>query len=284
VPLVVSIVGFLVFFFLTVLFVHKKWMVSLVAFLSGVIIMLYVYWLDQSVMLIAGGVLSLLLLGAALGGRREAEASVKIRFIRILHIVVSRSMFGIVLCATFLVYISSIAHPLDENNILFPKSVFVSMSPAVSQLVKPVFGDIDLSLTLGEMAQKGVDTTIANTTNTIVKQSLTPELRATFVQQYVKQIQDAFKKSLGINISTNQKLSDALYDGLLQKFNTLPDASKRGIILFFSIVFLIGVQAVSWIARLAIIPIAFVLYEIGIATKFVKMTFKNQNKEMITLE
>ena len=283
VPLVVSVFIFLLFLFFAVLAIHRGWLLAGLEFVSGAIITLCVYPVHPIPVLITGGLMTLLLITAGLSGRREINASVKIRFVRILQIVISRGMFGIALLVSLLVYTTSLAHPLDKTNILLPESVFTNVSPALSQLIKPVLGDVDLSLTLSEMAGKGVDAAIENSTDRTLKRTITPQLRDMFIQKYVEQIQTTFKNSLGVNVSPNQKLSDALYNGLLSKFNTLPDASKRGIVLFFSVVFLFGIQAASWIMRIILIPIAFLLYEIGVMTKFFKVTFKSESKEIITL-
>ncbi|MCL5012272.1 MAG: hypothetical protein M1320_02515 [Patescibacteria group bacterium] len=284
VPLIISVLVFLIFLFLATLSIQKKWFLAIIALLSGVIITLCILSSDTVPTLIVGGVLTILLITAVLFGRREVESSLKIRFVRVLHAVVARSMLGIALMASFLVYTASLAHPLDDTNILFPKSVFTSMTPAVSQLIKPVFGDIDLSLTVSEMAGKGVDSMVENSVDRTLKRSITPQIRDLFIQKYIEQIQTTFKNSLGVSITPNEKLSDALYTGLLKKFNSLPDATKRGVALFFSVVFLLGVQAAAWVARIVMIPIAFLLYEIGLTTKFFKTSFKAADKELITLQ
>ncbi len=284
IPLLVSTLVFLMFFFFVTLSVDKKWFVSLVGALSGVIITLCLYRAGAYELLIVGGALTLLLIFGGLAGRREVEASLKIRFVKILNSVVSRGMFGLALCVAFLVYQTSVSQPLTENNILFPRSVFEGMIPVASQVIKPVLGDIDLSLTLNQLADKGIASAIAGAPNSgAIQRSMTPEVRISFVQKYIEQIQATFKSSFGITIQPNQKMSEALYSGLLLKFNSLGDATKRGIAAFFSVVFLLGIQIISWILRLIMIPIAFILYEIGIISKFITVSFKKEDKESIKL-
>ncbi len=285
IPLAISILFFLMFFFFVVLSVDKKWFVALIGFLSGSIITACIYRSGAYELLIIGGVLILLFIYGGIIGRREAEAALKIRFVKILNSVVSRGMFGLALCVAFLVYQASISQPLTENSILFPKTMFDGMVPIASQLIKPVLGDVDLSLTLNQLADKGVTSAIANTPNSgIIQRSMTPELRIKYMDAYVKQIQSTFEKSLGITIQPNEKLSEALYAGLLTKFNSLNPPTKRGISLFFSVLFLFGVQIFSWVLRLIMIPIAFLFYEIGILSKFVTVTFKKEDKESIVLK
>ena len=285
IPLIVSTLFFLICFFLVVLSVHKKWFVSLVGFFSGAIITACVYRPESYELLIIGGVLTLLLIYGGVMGRREADAALKIRFVKILNSVVSRGMFGLAICVAFLVYQASISQPLTENNILFSKSMFDGMVPLASQLIKPVLGDVDLSLTLNQIADKGVTNAIASTPNSgAIQRSMTPELRIKYVDAYVKQVQSTFENSLGITIQPNEKLSAALYSGLLTKFNSLNPPTKRGISLFFSALFLFGLQVFSWVLRLIMIPIAFLLYEIGILSKFIVVTFKKEDKESIVLK
>lgn len=285
IPLAISILFFLMFFFFVVLSVDKKWFVALIGFLSGGIITACIYRSGAYELLIIGGILILLFIYGGIIGRREADAALKIRFVKILNSVVSRGMFGLALCVAFLVYQASISQPLTENSILFPKTMFDSMVPIASQLIKPVLGDVDLSLTLNQLADKGVTSAIANTPNSgIIQRSMTPELRIKYMDAYVKQIQGTFEKSLGITIQPNEKLSEALYAGLLTKFNSLNPPTKRGISLFFSVLFLFGVQIFSWVLRLIMIPIAFLFYEIGIISKFVTVTFKKEDKESIVLK
>lgn len=284
IPLLISVLLFLMFYFFVTLSVDKKWFVSLVGFFSGVIITLCMQSLGSYQLLITGGVFTILLILGGLMGRREIDSSLKVRFVKILNTVVSRGMFGLAICIAFLIYQSSISQPLTENNILFPRSVFEGMVPVVSQIIKPILGDVDLSLTLNQLADKGVASAIASAPNSgAIQRSMTPEVRVTFVENYIKQVQTTFKNSLGVTIQPNQKMSEALYTGLLAKFNNLDAPAKKGISIFFSVIFLLGIQVVSWLVRLIMIPIAFILYEIGILSKFIIVSFKKEDKEAIKL-
>ncbi|MFA7201805.1 MAG: hypothetical protein WC099_02335 [Candidatus Paceibacterota bacterium] len=285
VPLLISTLFFLMFYFLVTLTVDKKWFVSLVGFISGIVITVCIYTTDALYeFLIVGGVLVVLLILGGLAGQREMKASLKIRFVKILNAVVSRGMLGIAVCVAFLVYQTAVSQPLTDDNILLPRSLFEGMIPVASQALKPILGDIDLSLTLNQLADKGVTNAIAGTPNSgAIQRSMTPEMRVLFVEKYIEQIQTTFKNSLGITVQPNQKMSEALYTGFLSKFNSLDISTKQGIAGFLSVLFLLGIQIISWVLRLIMIPIAFILYEIGIISKFITVTFKKEDKEIIVL-
>lgn len=281
-PLSVATILFLVFLFLLVFLVNAHvWIVYATAFISAVLIILPLQNTGGTEILLMGLVLAVLFMWSVWGGRRESDASLKIRFIKTFRAIMSGSMWGIVLLVSFLVYQSSLARPADAYNILFPKSVFDGITPAAESLLKPVLGDVDFSLTLREMAGKGIDSTVQTALGISVQKSLTPELRDALIQRYIDQAQETFQKTLGITVSPDQKISDAIYQGLLTQFNKLAPQTQRGIVAFFTVMFLFGLRMVAWLLGIIMIPIAFIFYEIAILTGFATRSFTQEPKEHI---
>jgi hypothetical protein len=285
-PFVIATVFFLVFLFLLVFLTRAHiWLVYATALASALLIMLPLRNMSGvKEVAIVGCMLLVLCVWSVWNGWRESNASIKIRFVKAFRAVMSGSMWGIILLSSFLVYQSSILHPGEAYNILFPKSVFESAIPIGESLFKPVLGDIDFSLTLRQIAAKGIDSTTENVLGFNIQKSLTPELRDALIQKYITQAQDTFKQTIGITISPDQKISDAVYDGLLTQFNGLAPETQKGIVGFFTILFLMGLRVVAWLLGIIMIPIAFILYEIAILTGFATRSFTQEPKEHIGIQ
>jgi hypothetical protein len=273
----------LIAFFLSVLFINRKALLiaeSLLIMLAMGVSFIGAFSIRP---LIGAGVMLLLLVWGALAGRREIEASIKIRFIRTLGVVVSKATLGLAILLAAMFYDVFLTKPLDEHNILFPRQLFESSQGIVSKLLSPVMGNIDTSLSTRSMAEYSVDQAINE--DRAVKRAVAqdPGLRQQFIDKSVGEIQKNFESIFGAKIDPTQKISVALYDALIGKFNAMTPEQRSGIVLGMAVLFAFAVQAASVVLRLLLIPIAFVIYEICIMARFAKVSFENENKEVITL-
>lgn len=281
---VTTLVIFLVSLFLAGLCIEKKWILSVIAAAVSILCVGQFYTAGAYQWLIMMGIFLIIVLFGFLTARREMETALKIRFVRVFNAITSRTIFGLSLIAALAIFGASTTKPLDANNILFPRSLFEVSGPMISKILQPILGtDVDISLTLEQFAVKGVEDAVEKSTDLRLKRGMTPEIKAQLVETFIGQFQKTIETSLGVSIQKKQKLGTAIYDGLLKKFNGLDANTKKSIVLFFSVLFVIAIQTLSLIARIVLIPIAFVIYEILVLCKFVTTTFQNEYKERLNL-
>ena len=110
-----------------------------------------------------------------------------------------------------------------------------------------------------------------------------PAQRQQLIDTYVTEMQNGFYNMFGVEIDETKPLSDALYDALLYKFNTADPGIKSTALLILAILFILSIQALAIVIRIVLIPVAFLVYEILLRTKFAHIVYENATKEIVTL-
>ncbi|MFA6135837.1 MAG: hypothetical protein WC705_00510 [Candidatus Paceibacterota bacterium] len=269
--LLIFLLIFLSFFSVTSLFVSRNSFMTLIAFLSAVFIfVVFLPDLNQRIA-IAGLILAGFLMVSVIMGRNEIDGCLKIKFFRIVKPIMSRVIIGIAIFSSFLVYNSFLTRPLDNNNPFLPQNVFESSFRGISGIIGKFLGDVDFSLSLNEITAKLVD------------QSIPPAIKNDLIKKSTDAYQKQFSSMLGINLDPNIKLSLAIYQGIINKFNSLGGSSKSSVLTVLAVLLFLAVQAVSPLIRIVASFFGLVIYQVLLAIGFGAVVFENRSKETISL-
>lgn len=275
---------FLISFFLGIISIRNRKALILLVLLPGLSVIGSFLIGGSSAGTIIGGILFILFLSlAVIGGRWEVASSIRIRFARTGSSIIGKTMLAFAILIAFVFFNVFSSQPLGEDNIFLPKSIFSDLTPTISKAFTPVFGDVDTSLTLREAAEKAVDAAIEESTDRTIRYATPDVIRTQLINQSVIEFQNRIEETLGVRIDPDKKISDAIYEALLSKFNSLNESSRNITLIILSIVIALVIQTSSIIFRIVIIPISFVIYEILLFVKFIKTTFEGRDKEWITL-
>lgn len=274
IPLGITLVVFLTFFFFSILFIRRKDLLALIAGGScAAIVVSFINLFD--IPLLIGTLLCLaLFFFTVYETKAEIGSRIKIRFIYLLNGVTAKVIFAITILLASLFYGAFITKPLDENNFLMPRSVFKKTIPLTQNILNGAIGSVDFDKSLTQMAEDRVNEVSAGIPAGSKKQ---------LVETTAAGLEESFKSILKIDISRTKPLSDALYDGFLEKFNTADQTTKSWILIVFMIIFVFSIQALTIVVRIVLIPVAFLLYELLLRIKFAHIVYENASKEIVTL-
>ena len=283
VPLVTTFAVFLTFFFHSVLFVRKKNLLALMAIGSWACIAVNFFDLANPPLLVGIALCLLLFLYTAFSVKNELQTHIKIRFVYSLNNVTTKIVLAIAILLAATLYGTFASKELDENNFLLPKSVFVKVVPVLQTALRNVLGDIDFNKPLRQTAEEQVDKAIVEQVGEGKASFVPPAQRQQLIDTYVTEMQNGFYNMFGVEIDETKPLSDALYDALLYKFNTADPGIKSTALLILAILFILSIQALAIVIRIVLIPVAFLVYEILLRTKFAHIVYENATKEIVTL-
>ncbi len=276
---------FLIVFFLGILSIQNKKALALLVFLPGLSVLGSFLLGGAWGGMVVGGILFLACLSLAVVlGRWEVISSLRIRFVRTGSSIIGTTMLSFAILIAFVFFNVFSSQPLGEDNVFLPKSVFEGLTPTVSKAFTPLFGDIDTSLTLREAAERAVDAAIEESPDRTIRYATPDLIRTQLINQSVIEFQNRIEESLGVRIDPDKKISDAIYEALLLKFNSLNESSRNITLLIISVVIALVIQTSSILFRIVIIPLAFVMYEILLLIRFFRVTFESRDKEWITLQ
>lgn len=284
IPLVISFAVFLTFFFHTVLFVQKKGILLMVAILSGVALAVNFFSFTNTPILIGIILCVLLLVYAAYTTKRELEARIKVQFIRGLNSITTKVVLAVAILLALAFYGTLTTQKLDENNIFLPRSVFSALIPIVQGPLQGILGNIDVTQSVRQIAEQKVDEAITQQVGSEEKGFVPATIRKQLVATYIEELQKGFSGIVGgESVNPDQPLTDAIYDGLLEKFNTMDPTIKSWTLLGLVVLFIFSIQALAIVIRIVLIPVAFIVYELLLRTKFAHIVYENASKEIVTL-
>lgn len=283
IPLVISFAAFLTFFFHSVLFVQKKGPLVLIAVGSCAAIVVNFFSFTHVPLLIGIGACFLLFLYAAYSTKTEMRTRIKIQFVHALNSTTTKIILAIAILLATTFYGTFTTRELDENNFLLPRSVFVKMVPVVQKSMQSLFGNIDFQKSLRQIAEEKVQEAIIEQAGAEQAALVPASTRRQLVGTYMQELQNSFESLFGVELQDSVPLVDSLYDGLLKKFNQSNQDIKSVILLILAVLFVFSIQMLAVVVRIVLIPIAFLVYEILLRTKFAHIVYENTSKEVITL-
>jgi len=88
----------------------------------------------------------------------------------------------------------------------------------------------------------------------------------------------------GVEINPRLNISDAIFEAVKKKFESLPDNIKTVIFIGVGFLIFLAIETFAWPLKVVIGFLAFVVYEILMTARFAKITVETRSKEIITLD
>ncbi len=283
IPLVITFAVFITFFFLSVLLIQSRKLLTAMAVLSCISMVSSFFSLTQVPFVLGTVICLILFIYVVFEIKSEINTRIKIRFVHALNSVTTKVIFAVAVLLASVFYGMFMTRSLDENNFLMPRSVFRKSIPLVQGVAQSAIGNIDFNKSMRQIARDKVDELIIQQFGAAQAAQVPTSTRNELVQSATEELSSNFEGLLGIRPDENKPLIDAVYDGLLNKFNSTDPVRKSWILLGLAVLFVFSMQALSIFVRIALIPIAFVIYELLLRTKFAHIVYENVSKETVTI-
>ena len=276
----VSLVFFMVFTVLDVIFINRKWAVTVVMALAGISLgagLINGFNQNSLIVLI---VATIIIISSGLSAKTFFDNSLKIQFFRISNTALKGTILAVAVIAGFVFFNIFSSNPVGTENPIFPQSFFEGSVNTISKFLGPVMGGIDFSKSLREIATQTLNDQLAQTPGSSnISQSQKDQLVLSVIDQYKQRLSGI----LGPDINPDDKLSSVFYKALIGKMNNLPEPTRTIVIIVGAVTMLLTVTAVSPIIRPIIIAIAFLFYELLLAIKFGIIINETRSKETVVL-
>lgn len=280
-PFIIAFLLLLSFSVITTLFVSRWWYMVGIHFV-GASVLIGFFIQHMTVRLLIGSIAFVLLfLSAGIAGRIELNNGLKIRFFRVAKTILSRAVLACAVLIGIVFFDVFSAAPLTGDNFLLPESVFEKSIDAIGKSGLPFAGGLDLSLSLEQLTNKAVQESV-NESGPIaqsIPKTMVQQMTATYLQEY----QNKIKEVIGISIDPEKKISLAIYQGLLGKFNELDESAKTIALSIVALLVFLTAMALSPIIRWAAAIISFVLYRLMLLTGMGSVVYESKNKEILIL-
>ncbi|PIU99266.1 hypothetical protein COS59_00705 [Candidatus Wolfebacteria bacterium CG03_land_8_20_14_0_80_36_15] len=275
IKLIVAISVFLLIFFFQTLFLRSKWQLNLVVFLEvltltfclkdvllykSILVGLILFWI-------------VLLYGAFLASR-EIENTLKISFYRVNHIVFSQAI------TAFSLLLAIIGGVIFFN--------FLSQQAFDFQkLITPLLGITEKILPsnfISNLIRNILKGFIEQQISSDAKLKLLPEAqREKIIEDALKQIEKEMGGKLDASAIFKNKEIQVFLQGLSDKFLNIPPQTKVYIAVALSLAIFFTLKGVGVVLTWPLTLIAFLFYELLLATNFAKISIEQTNKEKISL-
>lgn len=272
---------FLSFFLISVLFIERRKTLILIAILTSVSIVVPFWSILNQEILIGGAIMTVVMVLAVILGRRELDSVMTIRFFSVSQTVLSKVILSIAIFLTLLVYSVFADNPLGKENVFLSEKFFVKTTEVVSKSLGGVIGGFDMSISLKDLVDRSVYLAIekSGVPASQIKSAVIEDMKVAYIKDYKEKIEAL----LGSPININQKISLAVYNSLLNKFNALDVGVKSIVLGVMSFVIFLTLLAVSPIIRIVISFLSFLIYEFLMMIKFGSLVYENKSKEIIIL-
>jgi hypothetical protein len=276
----VSLIFFLIFTVLDVIFINRKWAVATVMALAGISLGVGLINSFSQNSFIASVVATILIVSSGLAARTFFDSSLKVQFFRISNTALKGAILAVAVIAGFVFFDVFSLKPIGGENPILPQSFFEKSADLISKFISPATGGIDFSKSLKEVAAQALDSQIAQTPGGAnLSQSQKDQLVSSVVDEYKAKLSGI----LGADINPDKKLSSVLYEALLNKVNNLPGPTRTTVMIVGAVIILLTITTVSPIIRPIIAAIAFLFFELLLAINFGVIVNETRSKETIVL-
>lgn len=280
-PFLVAFLLMLSFLVLVALFVSRWWMAFVIWSASAIAVVGFLIP-HMTVHLIVGAMaFFLIFVSACIAGRIELKDELKIRFFRIAKVVLVRIILACAILVSVVFFDAFASSPLTGDNFLLPESVFEKSIDALGRSGLPFAGKLDLSLSLEQLTEKAVQESIQESGP--LAQSIPKSMIQQMTVKYLTEYQNKIKEVIGVSIDPNKKLSLAIYQGLLTKFNALDESAKTIALSIVSVLIFLTAMALSPFIRWAAALIGFILYRLVLLTGIGSVIYEPKSKEILIL-
>jgi len=281
IPFALSFSFFLSFFLISVLFIEKRIILILMSVFSSISIVIPFWQILDQELIIGGAVMMAFMVLATILGRREVDSVMAIRFFSVSQTVLSKVILSIAIFLTLVVYSVFSGKPLEKENLFLSEKFFVKTTEVISKSLGGVIGGFDMSVSLKDLVDKSVYLAIdkSGVPASQIKSAVIEDMKVKYTNEY----KEKMEALLGSPIDVNQKISLAIYDSLLNKFNGLDVGVKSIVLGVMSFAIFLTLLAVSPIIRIVIGFLSFLIYEFLMMIKFGSLVYENKSKEIIIL-
>lgn len=279
IPLLVALVIFLVAADIAVIVLRRGDIIAGSMVLAALFLMIGLLPSHISLILVLAFVAAALsFLWGGFVGRRVADRLLTLHVTVISRSIGSKMMIGISLFIALVFFNVFSFAPLGVNNPIVPQAWFESAAESFSRVLAPIVGQVDLSLSLRDLAQSSVESSLQ-------RAGLTPSsaLVNDLVEKTVNDAQTRIVKIVGQPIDDSRPLSTALYGVLLDKFNSLDQPIQRVILGGFAFVLFLSVQMLSPLIRGVVGIISSGVFTILKVSGFVSVLNQERQQEVVVL-
>lgn len=276
-------VGFLIFYLLDVFFIKTFWIIGLTVFLETLAFLAPFYDRISATLMAAAFVSFLILVSGDYLGRRELENMLKIKFWRISKKTVPKAVIALAL------FVGAVYVAVPGIGQIEQKEFFISQ-PTFEKIISP-FSNVSLiqqilpGFNLSSTVEELVNNLAAGQVKKIPQANLLPEAaKKQLINQATKDFEKQFSDFVGTPVNPQAKVSEVIYEIMVQKFTQLPDNIKTVIpIGAAAIIFLIIIGftlPIRWLATC----LAYLIYEIFLALGFSATMMEGRSREIIILK
>jgi hypothetical protein len=277
----VAIVLFLIFLTLEVIFINRRSFLASMLVASSVALALGFFANFSQNLLLALAAAAVIIVAGGMITRTALDESLKISFLRVANNSIKFGILALAVVAAVLFFNVFSTKPLEKNNPILSEGLMDTTLQILSKPLASVFGGVDFSKTLRDSATEMVDQQIQQ--DPTLKDKVTLAQRQQIIDRSLHDLQSRLGGIFGGTLNVDEKLSSALYDAFLNKINTLPSSARSVIMIIGAVLVLFTVLAVSPIIRPIIAGLAFLFYEILLASGFGSIIYETRSKETIVL-
>lgn len=279
--LAVGAIVFLIFFLLNTLLIESFSISALIIFLESAAIAGAFYDRLSWILGVAVLLVFLILLTAYKSGQLEMENLIKLKFLRIAKRVVPKAVLAVALLIGVAYYDISAKEAVAPNKDIFiSQQTFEQILEPFNTLVKKIKPEIDLSLPLSE----AIDNLARSQIETDPKFSLLPEaMKKQLTKEAAQEFSQQTIKMMGANVSLSEKLSGALYQMLVNRFNDLSANTKDFIAIGAAAIVFLFIVGLIWPIRWVVSIMGWIIFEVFLALGFASIMMEGKSKEIIIL-
>lgn len=208
-------------------------------------------------------------------GRSETRNAIKISFRKIGKATLPKAIAIIVLFSS-IVYVSA-----NEKGFFISQSNFEKILLPAAAIIKRIYPAIDLSLPIKELSVDLANEEVGKLPNF---ELLPKSERAKIVNQSAKEMEDTISSFFGGEINSTLNIYQVSYGFAAKKFNEFSKETQSMILIGVAFMIFLTLEGLAWPFRLIITFLAYIIYEILLATEFATVSLEGISKETIVLK
>ena len=262
---------FLSFFLLQFLFIKSMKLQAMLVFFetAGISVFFSQYW--SWLVMLAMILLFVFLLNAIRHGRTEMENQMKVHFFRIEKNLLPPAITALALFISILyVDVNGVGKSFASKETI--RTLLKPSEPLIQLLVSK---DFSVDMTVSKLAES-----IAAKQFGEAFTSLPQAAKTLAVGEMTSQLREQ-AATYGIIFKNSDTVSDVFYSYFFRKFNTIPDQYRKFIPFLVFILTFFAVKSLGSLMRYAIALPAYALFQILLATGFVRIGLESRSREII---
>ncbi len=211
-------------------------------------------------------------------GKKDLENRLKINFRGISKIVLPK---GIVVIALMFGVVISLSLRSDARKFPLSPGVFKEIFSVTNPIIQKFLPGIDLSSSFEKIAKTTAEKKIGEIPGA---QNLPKAAKQQMINQSLNDFYKSISDFIGAQIDPKQSISDSLYGAIKEKFFKLSESAKDLIFVLIGVLILVSIESIALPIRLFVSFLAFIVYEILLASNFFRISFEDKTKEVILID